>query len=294
MRPLPPPLEQKEARRHGEAVFPVQQYTTTLTSGVSAVFPHWHDEAEFTLVQEGNCVYHIELEDFPVHAGDLVFLPPTLLHGITVPEKDMLSDTYVFHMHFLGIDARDLCSTKYLLPLSAQELIPPFVISTDHPAYHKALQAYLAIALAWREQPAGYELLIRAKLLELITVLLPHCQESSQLSRLNAEHSRKIKTALEYIAAHYAEDLTIADVAAQCYFSEYHFMRFFKRCTGISCGDHIKQLRLEKAAEHFANGETDILTVALSVGFRNLSYFYRAFRSKYGMTPKEYINTRNS
>ena len=36
-----------------------------------------------------------------------------------------------------------------------------------------------------------------------------------------------------------------------CYFSEYHFMRFFKRFMGTSCLNYIKNLRLEKAAELF-------------------------------------------
>jgi len=291
MRPLAPLPEQKEARRHGEAAFPLQRYSTKLSlPAVPTVFAHWHDEAEFTYILSGCCTYRIQLEEFTVRAGDLVFIPPALLHAISLPEGAMDSDTYVFHMHFLGSDSRDLCATRYLLPLTAQELIPPYILSPGHPAYKEALSIYHDIARAWETQPPGFELTIRAKLLQLIAALLPHCRESAQLSRLNSEHSQKIKTALEYIAAHYAEDIAIADVAAACYFSEYHFMRFFKRCTGISCGEHIKQLRLEKAAEHFAAGETDILSVALSAGFRNLSYFYRAFRGKYGMTPKEYIH----
>ena len=292
MRPIPLP-EQKEARRHGEAAFPLQQYTTALSPAAPDVFPHWHDEAELTLIQEGSCTYQIQLERFEVKAGDLVFIPPALLHGIRAGSA-MTSDTYVFHMHFLGSDSRDICAARYLLPLGKQELVPPYVISPAHPAYQDALALYLRIAAAWREQPPGYELLLRARLLELVAVLLPHCRESTQLSRLNSEHSQKIKTALEYIAAHYSEDIAIADVAAACYFSEYHFMRFFKRCTGVSCGEHIKQLRLEMAAERFAAGERDILEVALSVGFHNLSYFYRAFRKKYGMTPKAFIDQGNT
>lgn len=294
MCPVPPLPEQKEARRHGEAAFPLQQYTTCLSPAAPTVFAHWHDEAEFAFIQEGTCNYQIQLENYPVKAGDLVFLPPALLHSISVPKGSMISDTYVFHMHFLGSDSRDICATRYLLPMTGQELVPPYVISTDHPAYQKALSLYLDIALAWRDQSPGFELTIRARLLELIATLLPYCQESAQLSRLNAEHSQKIKTALDYVAAHYMEDIAIADVAAACYFSEYHFMRFFKRYTGVSCGEHIKWLRLEKAAERFSEGETDILEVALSVGFHNLSYFYRAFRKKYGMTPKEFINQRKA
>lgn len=288
MRPLAPLPEQKEARRHGEAAFPLQQYTTCLSPAVPHVLAHWHDEAEFTLIRSGSCIYQIQMERCPVQEGDLLFLPPAMLHAIDLPGGTMTSDTYVFHMHYLGADTLDVCSLQYLQPMMQQELVPPVLISREHPAYTEALEHFLRIDSAWKQRPTGFELVIRAELLSLVALLLPYC-EKHQASSLRSEHTQKIKTALEYIAAHYAEDITISDVAAACYFSDYHFMRFFKRCTGVSCGEYIKSLRLEKAAERFSAGESAILDVALSVGFHNLSYFYRAFHQKYGMTPREFI-----
>jgi AraC-like DNA-binding protein len=88
----------------------------------------------------------------------------------------------------------------------------------------------------------------------------------------------------------YDEEIAIADVAAACYFSQYHFMRFFKKYMGMSCGEYLKNLRLEKAAQAFARGNTGILDVAMDAGFRNLSYFYREFQKKYGYTPKQFIH----
>jgi AraC-like DNA-binding protein len=49
-------------------------------------------------------------------------------------------------------------------------------------------------------------------------------------------------------------------------------------------------MRLEKAVELFEKGNTSILDVSLSVGFHNLSYFHRAFKKKYHMTPLSFIN----
>ena len=66
-------------------------------------------------------------------------------------------------------------------------------------------------------------------------------------------------------------------------------MRFFKKYMGTSCLEYIKNLRLEKAAEHFARGTQSVMDTALSCGFGNLSYFYREFKKKYGMTPKKFI-----
>ena len=65
-------------------------------------------------------------------------------------------------------------------------------------------------------------------------------------------------------------------------------MRFFKKYIGISCLEYIKNLRLENAAARLAKGENSILEISMSCGFSNLSYFYREFKKKYGMTPKKF------
>ena len=81
----------------------------------------------------------------------------------------------------------------------------------------------------------------------------------------------------------------MSELARLCYFSDYHFMRFFKKHMSMTCIEYINNLRLEKSVEQFEQGNTSILDVSLSVGFHNLSYFHRAFKKKYHMTPRSFI-----
>ena len=80
---LPAP-EQKEHARHGEQLFPLQKYITTLDDLHPSVSAHWHEEAEFTRILSGSGTYQIQLQHYDVAAGDLLFIPPALLHAITV------------------------------------------------------------------------------------------------------------------------------------------------------------------------------------------------------------------
>ena len=57
----------------------------------------------------------------------------------------------------------------------------------------------------------------------------------------------------------------------------------------MTCVEYIVNLRLEKAVELFKEGNTSILDISLSVGFHNLSYFHRAFKKKYHMTPLTFL-----
>lgn len=287
--------EQKENARHGEQMFPLTKYITALDDFHPPVFAHWHEEAEFTLVTEGSGTYQIQLETYEVKEGDLLFIPPAVLHSITAPSGGhMLTETYVFHMHFLGMHAADICAVRYLTPIASQKLLPPVYFGANHPLQNELRGLFLDLNAVYDTKETGYELLLKADFLKLISLLLPYCTESSTQPQLHSEHTAKLKIVLEYIDLHYTEELSIAQLAALCYFSEYHFMRFFKKYVGMSCLDYIKNLRLEKAVELLEDGNLSTLEVSLSVGFHNLSYFHREFKKKYGMTPKNFATHRGT
>lgn len=282
--------EQKEQTRHGGHLFPFQKYITVLSDLYPAVTPHWHDEAELTLIKKGSCTYQIRFETYEAEQGDLLFVPPAALHSLMIPSKSRYeSETYVFHMSFLGANTADICAVRYLAPVAAQSLLLPCHIRKGHPAHPELMEIFNSINSVYENAAPGYELILKSLLLRTIAVLLPYGKEESSRPQLQTEHMDKLKLVLEYISEHYAEELSIAQLAKLCFFSEYHFMRFFKKYMGMSCLEYIKDLRLEKAAELLSQGETPVLDASLSSGFPNLSYFYREFKKKYGMTPKQFI-----
>ena len=82
--------------------------------------------------------------------------------------------------------------------------------------------------------------------------------------------------------------ITVAEVADRVDFSESHFMRYFKENMGTSFVDYLRDYRLTMAARLLLVSDDTILSVAEEVGFENLSNFNRAFKKKYGVTPREY------
>lgn len=273
-------LEQKEDIRHGGSLFPMQKYMTTLSEAYPLVTTHWHEEAELTLILENACCYHINLQEYAVEKGDLLFVPPMFLHSVTsVSNTSMYSETYVFHMNFLGGNATDICTLHYLLPIMNQEILLPCVIKKEHPAYRTLLELFYQISAYYIKTPDGYELALKALLLQVLFLLLQYSQTPKKATPVShSDQSDKLKSVLDYIDTNYENTILIEDLAKLCYFSEYHFMRFFKKHVGMTCLQYINNLRLEKAVELFEQGEISTLEVSLSVGFHNLSYFHRAFK----------------
>ena len=282
-------IDQKEDAKHGESFFPVQKYITNLSSEYMGVTNHWHEEAELTLITSGKCIYKIDLVEYEVEEGDILFVPPLFLHSITLGNnKKVSSETYVFHLKFLGGNSTDICSTRYLAPIMNQEFSMPYVIKPNHPAYVSLRKIFNQINTTYDESIIGYELALKSLFLQTIFLLL---QYSKKVAVPETEQgSDKIKNVLDYIELHYSETITVSQLAKLCYFSDYHFMRFFKKHMNMTCVEYINNLRLEKAVELFEKGNSSIMEVSLSVGFHNLSYFHRAFKKKYRMTPLSFIN----
>jgi AraC-like DNA-binding protein len=96
----------------------------------------------------------------------------------------------------------------------------------------------------------------------------------------------KISAIIEFIESNYLGDLKISDIANYFGMREYEFSRYFKKFTGKSPKEYIKDLKLKKAKELLAF--QNVTEVSFDVGYENISYFIKEFREKYGITPKEY------
>ena len=281
-------LEQKENAKHGETFFPVQKYITRLASDYPVVTTHWHEEAELTLITKGNCLYQIDLIDYEVNEGDILFVPPLFLHSISLgSSEEIFSETYVFHLNFLGGNSTDICSTRYLAPMMNQEFSIPYLITPEHPAYASLRKIINQITSLYDEAIIGYELALKSLFLQALFLLLQYSKKNTSFE--TGTPSDKLKNVLDYIEMHFAEPISVSELAKLIFYSDYHFMRFFKKHMNMTCVEYINNLRLEKSVELFEQGNTSILDVSLSVGFHNLSYFHRAFKKKYHMTPLSFI-----
>ena len=163
----------------------------------------------------------------------------------------------------------------------------PCLITTEHPVYASLRKIFNQIASLYDEAVIGYELALKSLFLQAVFLLLQYSEKTA--SPDTGTPSDKLKNVLDYIEMHFAEPIAVSDLAKLCYFSDYHFMRFFKKHMNMTCVEYINNLRLEKSVELFEQGNTSILDVSLSVGFHNLSYFHRAFKNKYHMTPLSFI-----
>lgn len=94
-----------------------------------------------------------------------------------------------------------------------------------------------------------------------------------------------LRRVLEYIHTHLADDLPLADLAALASLSPYHFLRQFRRSTGVAPHQYHMRVRLERAAALLRVGTLPGIAIAHAVGFADHSHLIRHFRRAYGTVP---------
>jgi AraC family transcriptional regulator len=93
--------------------------------------------------------------------------------------------------------------------------------------------------------------------------------------------------ALWFIESHFADDISLGDIAEVAGVSRYHVTRAFGEATGLSVMRYVRGRRLSEAAKSLANGAPDILGVALDAGYGSHEAFTRAFRDQFGPAPEQ-------
>ena len=93
-----------------------------------------------------------------------------------------------------------------------------------------------------------------------------------------------------YINQHLEDELSLASLAARMHLSPFHFHRKFRAYFGESLHQHIKRLRLERAACELVHHSKSVHAIALDSGYKTVSAFSHAFSSFAGKSPTSYRN----
>jgi two-component system, response regulator YesN len=97
-----------------------------------------------------------------------------------------------------------------------------------------------------------------------------------------------IATAMRYIEEHYAESLSLMQVASHVHLNASYFSHLFKKETGHSFVNYLVQVRMDRAKQLLRNTDLSVTEVAGIVGYDLPNYFAKLFRQSTGISPKEY------
>jgi AraC-like DNA-binding protein len=99
---------------------------------------------------------------------------------------------------------------------------------------------------------------------------------------------RYLLRAKDFVDAHYAERVTVEDLAAAAGLSRAHFSRMFSRTFGETPRDYLQSRRLERAAALLRYTDRSVADICMMVGLQSVGTFTTNFARVYGMPPAAY------
>jgi len=112
------------------------------------------------------------------------------------------------------------------------------------------------------------------------------------LTAPTGRETRRVVEAIRLVESDAGRPLQLKEMAASAGMSKYHFLRVFRRLTGVTPHRYLISARLRRAALALASSRRPVIAIALDSGFGDLSTFNKTFRAAFGLTPTQYRASR--
>lgn len=234
----------------------------------ATMLPHTHEIAHVSLVLQGSFTEICGRKERSSDSSTLVIHPPGEDHAVTFHN----AGARVFSFHI----------KNHLL-----ESVRDFTGVLDAPAAFGGGQSLWLAARLYRESNATdtlASLMIEGLSFEIIAAI------SRRAENLRERHIPKwLKQAQDYLHAHYAENISFANLAEAVGTHPVYLAREFRRHFGSAMGEYVHRLRIEIACRKISKSKLPLSEIALSVGFYDQSHFTNIFKRTTGMTPTQYL-----
>ncbi len=246
--------------------------------------PHWHTPFELIMPTENTYRAVCGDKEFRLREGDILIICPGVVHELFAPPKGV---RIIFQPSLSQIDIREL--DVIVSMISPVLCVTPEKYPLIYGQVHRLM---LEIRDEYLDPPLYAESCIISKFVEIL-VLLGRCQAEIAQQHFEAKNDKqkeymdKFLFICDYINDHFAEQLSLEEVAALAGFSKYHFTRLFKQYANTSFYKYLNQKRIAHAKSLLVDKDYSVLEVALQCGFSNLSSFLRMFKLMTGCTPTE-------
>jgi AraC-like DNA-binding protein len=256
---------------------------------------HQHREVQITLILKGTGSLLASNQLHPFGSGDLFMI------GANVPHVFKSDPTYFKNVHSDAVEAW----TIFFDPSGA--MLPLFSLP-EMLAIRKWLSKF-AGGIKWKKQATKIHLPLLEhvmhsngadRLAALVTMLRKlslskHFISLTQMpANLNETEGQRMNAIMQYSTRHFAETITIEDVARIAHMTPQAFCRYFKKHTRKTYINFLNEIRVHESCRLLQDkGMGNMAAIAWECGFNNVPNFNRVFRKVLQCTPGEFLQSQS-
>ena len=280
---------QKEIKDHGSFAFPVNVSIENIQSYEQSSFLwHWHPEIELTWIVSGEMEYHVNDRQYILKEGEGLFGNSNTLHsGYMKDGKECTYLSVTFHPRFLYGYENSILQTKYVDYITENEEWASLHLEKNIIWHQEILYWVKMIYEMSQEPPVDFELQVHMQLLQIWQKLYQYFASLPEREKKPQLHLQRLRDIVSYIQEHYAEEISLEEVAEQVNICKSECCRFFKKHMNMTIFDYILFLRIQKSLPLLKSGES-VTEVAGRVGFSSPAYYGQIFKRYMKCTPREY------
>jgi len=236
---------------------------------------HLHeDRVELNFILSGNGTQVVDGELFNTQAGDVLICNSGVLHDDSLMINSQINAwcLAVTNLKLPGRPVNELVPEKFSPRIPCQKVAEQ--LAQLYPMIHH-----------YAQQKNGYTI---ANTLARAVVLIVQKMIRTSALAVNRENNFAVKTIRRYIQEHYAENLTLTQLAELVNVDEYYLSHAFKKITHYSPQQYILRRRIGKAQCLLIYTSLPLTEIAARVGYEDSNYFSRVFKKVIGMSPRLY------
>ena len=249
-----------------------------------------HSALEITLFKCSG-VYVINGKRYEFDENSIFLIPANVPHSIPEITKQGVFYNIRFEPRFIWGTASTF-DRKYLeVFLCADTNFMP-KLNKANPIHGTLVDLIEMMYEEFSKKEPGFEQMSKALLMMRLTHIYRHyTYEVDMKSVIKPEIASAVEKAVEYIDEHFAEKITLSEIAKAANLSLSYFGVVFKKLNGVTPWEYITSKRVKKAIDIIrVDGYSTIMELAETCGFDNVSNFNRMFKKYTGVVPSRYVN----
>ena len=273
---------------HGNPLFPCTLYDQWFDDFYTGAVPwHWHEDMELGIVTDGTLMVRDNDSSWTAREGEGYFFNSGIMHEME-------------HSGSRGEGSGHLLSVVFdpdmiaVMPRTA--LLNPrgLLLKPDIAWQADILDRMKKLFVTGTTKPFGYELSVLSALADIVFTIVNRTYAGQNRNSPVIVKGKKmldetrIKTMLDFIRLHYAEDISVAGIASEANISESECYRIFKRILETTPVAYLLNFRIRTAADELNEPGKTISEICYDTGFNSPAYFTKVFRQYCGYTPKEF------
>lgn len=259
-----------------DIMFKVQDYRRNYTP------PHWHNSLEILYLLEGSQECFLGEDNHQIlQPDDFLIINSREIHSVQIQDHSLemlIQIPYPFLKRYIpNIDRiRFHCTPDPINPQSGLEF--------------QHIRAYLrSISQLYPLQSTADVLRFHSMVFELLFHLLTFFHEdiSPEEKASSAKYLQRLGHITAYVQEHYAEDISLNQIAAEVSLNPDYFTRFFKKYMGMTFLDYVNSIRLEHISRDLLETDLSIQQLMELHGFTNYKLFMKMYKTRFNCTPGE-------